>query len=148
MELFLIVLRNIFSDNFREVFNEKLIPLLVELSKQQTGMEYLITTLRYIAETSDSITMDDIEKKLVPLIEHEKRGGVMTLAETLRKEGEKKGRKEGRKEGEIKGKIELCQELLKDSLPKKLADSLKQEISELTKKLEELAFPKLQPAAV
>jgi len=84
--------------------------------------------------------MDDIEKKLVPLIEHEKRGGIMTIAETLRKEGEIKG--------EIKGKIEHCQELLKDSLPKKLADSLKQEISELTKKLEELAFPKLQPAAV
>jgi len=142
--LFLIALKNVYSKNFREIFYEKMVPLLVELSKQQTGMECLITILRYIAETSDAITIDDIEKKLVPLIEHEKRGGIMTLAETLRKEGEIKGRKEG----EIKGEIKLCQELLKDSLPKKLADSLKQKISELTKKLEDLTFPKLQPATV
>jgi len=87
--------------------------------------------------------MEDIENKLVPLIEYEKRGGIMTIAETFKR----KGKIEGKLEGKIEGKIEAYQKLLKDSLiPKKIADTLKQEILELTKKLEALAFPK--PRAV
>ncbi|MEA1969242.1 MAG: hypothetical protein U9N77_13630 [Thermodesulfobacteriota bacterium] len=86
-----------------------------------------MTTLKYIFEVSD-LTPADIEKKLIPAIEKNKRGEIMTLAEQFEKRGEKRG--------EIKGTIKTLQELQKKGLLAK--EIVEKQVSECHKKLKAL----------
>jgi len=81
-----------------------------------------------------------VEQKLVPLLEKQKRGDIMTIADRLRQEGEKKGetigKKTGIKKGALIGEIKLCKQLLNDDLVQpQLAEQLKARITELHEKL-------------
>lgn len=126
LQLFLGIMKNINSLRFKEHFI-KMLPLFVKLSNQKTGMGYLVTTLKYIFEVSD-LTPADIEKKLIPAIEKNKRGEIMTLAEQFEKRGEKRG--------EIKGTIKTLQELQKKGLLAK--EIVEKQVSECHKKLKAL----------
>jgi len=89
VRLFLTFLKHIFSDNHSILF-ERMIPLIVELAKTDRGMDYIRILLTYLCETSDSLSLQEVEQKLVPLLEKQKRGDIMTIADRLRQEGEKK----------------------------------------------------------
>ncbi len=131
VRLFLGVMRRIFSPDFSQHL-DRMLPLFAELSRKRTGMQYLETVLRYIYNVRDDIDPEKTEKKLVQVIDEDKKEGVMTVAEKLRKEGEKRGEKRGA----IYGKIELCQEFLAKGLLSK--DMAEQKIAELNRKLEKL----------
>lgn len=134
IRLYFTVKKYIHLPDFKKNF-VKMIPLFVELSKKQTGMEYLATVLRYIYDVRDDIEPKEIEAKLINAFDEDKKEDIMTAAERLRKEGEKRGEIKGEKRGEIKGKIEVYKELLANGLlPKKVAE---QKIAELNKKLNE-----------
>ncbi len=53
LRLFLGVMGHISSPRFGEAF-DRMVPLLVELSERETGMEHIETVLRYICNTSDA----------------------------------------------------------------------------------------------
>jgi len=132
LQLFLRIMKKIRSSEFKEEFLQ-MIPLFVKLSAQKTGMEYLMTTLKYIFEVSDLKSID-IEKKLIPAIEKDKRGEIMTLAEQFEQRGEKRGEKRG----EIKGAIKILQELLEKGLLAK--EVVEVQINEYNKKLKQLVL--------
>jgi hypothetical protein len=90
------------------------------------------TFARYLGKTLDSLNFEDVEQKLVPLLEKQKRGDIMTIADRLRQEGKKTGIKKWALIGEIK----LCKQLLNDDLVQpQLAEQLKARITELHEKL-------------
>jgi len=110
----------IFHPDFGKQF-DKLPSLFAELSKKQTGMEYIKTVLRYMHEVRDDIDPDEMETKLIRVMDKDKKEIIMTVAERLRKEGK------------IQGKIETYNELLADGfLSKEMVD---QKLAELNRKL-------------
>ena len=80
----------------------------------------------------DDIDPEDTQKKLIQVIDEDKKEGVMTAAEKLRKEGEKRGEKRG----EIWGEIKTYQELLASGLLSEAMVAPK--IAELNRELEKL----------
>ena len=127
IRLFLSVTRRIFHPDFGEHL-DRMLPLFAELSRKRTGMEYLETVLRYIYNVRDDIDLEETEAKLIQVIDADKKEGVMTVAERLRREGEIRG--------EIRGKIKICQEFLAGGLLSK--DMVEQKIAELNRELEKL----------
>ena len=120
--LFLSAMKWIFHPDFGKQF-DKLPSLFAELSKKQTGMEYIKTVLRYMHEVRDDIDPDEMETKLIRVMDEDKKEIIMTVAERLRKEGK------------IQGKIETYNELLADGfLSKEMVD---QKLAELNRKLKE-----------
>ncbi len=128
LQLFLKIMKTIKSSQFKDEFI-KIVPLFVKLSNQKTGMGYIMLTLKYLFETS-SLKPTDIEKKLLPVIEKEKRGAIMTLGEQFEKRGEKRG--------EIKGTIKTLQEFVNTGIFTK--DFVAKRIDECNQKLKELAL--------
>jgi hypothetical protein len=127
IRLYLSVVRRIFSPDFSQHL-DGMLPLFAELSRKRTGMQYLETVLRYIYNVRDDIDPEETEKKLIQAIDEDKKEGVMTVAERLRREGEIRG--------EILGKIQICQEFMANGLlPKDMAD---QKIAQLNRELEKL----------
>ncbi len=127
IRLYLSVVRRIFSPDFSQHL-DGMLPLFAELSRKRTGMQYLETVLRYIYNVRDDIDPEETEKKLIQVIDEDKKEGVMTVAERLRQEGEIRG--------EVRGKIELWQELLASGLLSK--DIADQKIAQLNRELEKL----------
>ena len=126
LRLFLSIMKWIALPNFGKQFDKHL-SLFAELSKKQTGMEYIETVLRYMYDVRDDIDPNETETKLVRVIDENKKEAIMTVAERLRKEGEIRG--------EIQGKIETYKELLADGfLSKEMVD---QKLAELNRKLKE-----------
>ncbi|MDM8523965.1 hypothetical protein QUF80_11410 [Desulfococcaceae bacterium HSG8] len=56
-----------------------MIPLLAELSRKETGMEYIETVLRYICHTSDALSWKDMETKLIQAFDEDRKGDIMTI---------------------------------------------------------------------
>ena len=77
----------IFHPNFEKHF-DKLLFLFAELSKKQTGMEYIETVLRYMYDVRDDIDPEETEAKLIRVMDEDKKEFIMTVAERLRKEGD------------------------------------------------------------
>ncbi|MDM8525776.1 Rpn family recombination-promoting nuclease/putative transposase [Desulfococcaceae bacterium HSG8] len=126
LRLFLMLVSKIFSPDFREEF-DRIIPLITELSRQETGMKYIETALRYIFHASDAFTLTELETELEKALDEDRKGVIMTIADELRMEGE------------IKGEIKAYQELLTQGLlPETVAERLKEKIAELTKELENI----------
>jgi len=97
-------------------------------------MDYIRILLTYLCDTSESLTMDDVEKKLLPLLDEKKGGEIMTLAERLIQKGKIEGKIEG-----IEGEIALCENLLQNELlHPQLADHLKTKMVELEEKLKNM----------
>lgn len=131
VRLFLSVMRRVFSPDFSQHL-DRMLPLFAELSSKRMGMQYLETVLRYIYSVRDDIDPEETEKKLIQVIDEDKKEGVMTVAERLRREGEIRGEERG----EVRGKIKLCQELLANGLLPK--DMVEQKIAQLNRELEKL----------
>ena len=96
--------------------------LFTELSRKKTGMEHIETVLRHICHTSDTLTREEMETKLVQAFDEDRKGDIMTIADELRMEGE------------IRGEIKTYQRLMDNGLiPRELAEK---KIAELSEKLE------------
>lgn len=132
LRLFLMIAGKIFSPGFPEEF-DKIAPLISELARKKTGMEYIETALRYVYNVVDAKDSGTIETKVINALDQDRGKDMTTIAEKFRMEGEIIGKEKG----EIKGKIETYQELLdKGILPREFAE---QKIGELRKKLEEIS---------
>lgn len=129
IRLFLHVMQHIFSPDFGNHF-DKTLPLFAELSRKQTGMEYLETVLRYVYNVRDDLDPKETETKLIRVIDEDKKEAIMTVAERLRKEGEVRGEIRG----EIKGEIKTYKKLLASGLLSK--EMVEQKLAELNQKLE------------
>ncbi|MDM8523018.1 Rpn family recombination-promoting nuclease/putative transposase [Desulfococcaceae bacterium HSG8] len=135
IRLFLSMMNGIFSPRFGGIF-DRMIPLLAELSRKETGMEYIETVLRYICHTSDALSWKDMETKLIQAFDEDRKGDIMTIADELRMEGEIRG--------EIRGEIKMCRELMeKGFIHREVAE---QKIAELSKKLEEITGVQIMSA--
>ncbi len=126
LRLFLSIMKQIFNPDFGQHF-DKLLSLFAELSKQETGMEYIETVLRYMYDVRDDIDSDETETKLIRVMDEDKKEVIMTVAERLRKEGEIRG--------EIRGEIKTYEELLASGLLSK--DMVDRKLAELNRKLKE-----------
>jgi predicted transposase YdaD len=92
-------------------------------------MQYLEKVLRYVYDVRDDVDPQEIESKIVRVIDEDKKGDIVTVAERLRREGEIRG--------EIQGEIKTYKDLLtKGILPQ---DMVAQKLEELNRKLEELS---------
>ncbi len=90
---------------FRPDYQERLpgiFALLRALLAQQTAMEYIETVLRYVLNTVENMSAEEVKSMLEQSLSAEKGELVMALAERLRNEGRQQGIVEG-----LLGAIEL-----------------------------------------
>ena len=80
--------------------------LLVELSEKQTVPQYFETLFRYIINTIDDVSVDELTDIVKDALSAKQGDMVMTLAEKLRKEGFEKGIQQGMQQGRQQGLIE------------------------------------------
>ncbi|HAO19387.1 MAG TPA: hypothetical protein DCQ37_02160 [Desulfobacteraceae bacterium] len=62
-----------------------------EAVESEGGLRFLEKILRYVSNTADSITRDELKNLVKESFSHEKGGLVMTIAEKMRKEGYRQG---------------------------------------------------------
>ena len=86
------MLTHIFDDDFENGLSE-VVPLLSELRKKDTGMEYIETVVKYILNTAIEISLEELNKK-AKNISSEGSEIIMTIAEKLVEEGREEGKKE------------------------------------------------------
>ena len=60
----LAVLRSIFDPDLQQELNG-LVDLIFQLSKQQTGLEYIRTILYYLSEATERVSREDLQKALL-----------------------------------------------------------------------------------
>jgi len=121
-------MQHIFSPDFGRRL-DAMLPLFAELSRKQTGIQYLETVLRYVYSVRDDLDPGETEIKLILAMGEDKKEDIMTVAERLRQEGEVRG--------EIRGEIKTYKELLASGLLSK--ELVEQKIAELNRKLEKVA---------
>jgi len=107
LRLFLKLISHIFDDNFEKGLGEVL-PLLSELRKKVTGMEYIETVVKYILNVGEEISLNELNKK-AKNISSEGSEFIMSIAEKLKEEG----------------RIETMQEMIEFSLELKFGMSSK-----------------------
>lgn len=97
----LLLLKYIFRADLRHRFGE-IISLLRAISERRTGLEYLEVILRYVANSAERMSEEELRQVVIEVIEE---GGELmpTLVEQWlergRQEGLERGREEGREEG-------------------------------------------------
>jgi len=87
----------IFIEDFHKVLSI-VIPLLIELEKQKTAMDYIVTVLTYIMSVYQEVSTFEELKQEVAKVSNEGREMVMTIAEQLLEEGKEEGRIENMQE--------------------------------------------------
>jgi predicted transposase/invertase (TIGR01784 family) len=121
LRVFLEIVSSFFRDDFEERFKDALI-LLEKLRKQQKGIEYFETVIRYIINAKESMGVNDL-KGIVKSISTERGEEVMTIAEQLKKEGEEET------------KLEIARRMLKKGMDvediKDITKLSKEEIKEI-----------------
>jgi len=131
LRLFITFLKHVFSDNHKIIF-DTMVPMISEMAQTDRGMDYIRILLTYICDTSDILTFDYIEKTLLPLLDEEKRGEIMTISEQFMQKG--------KMEGVIEGEIKSYKKMLKDKLINpNFVDQIKMKISELQEKLQNVS---------
>ena len=123
LRLFLKLISHIFDDDFENGLREVL-PLLSELRKRVTGMEYIETVVKYILNVGEEISLDELNKK-AKNISSEGSEFIMSIAEKLKEEGKKEGKKEG--------KIENMHEMIEFALDIKFGMSSKFLVKDIKK---------------
>lgn len=91
----MLIFKHIFDPDLREKL-PGFFSLMHDLLKQDTGLKYLETVLRYLFSTMDNITVDEIKNMVEQSLSEDKGGFIMTLAEQLRDEGYRRGIEEGK----------------------------------------------------
>jgi hypothetical protein len=70
-----------------------------EIIESEGGLRFLEKILRYLSNTADGITPDELKNMVKESFSQEKEGAFMTIAEILRKEGFEQGIQEGSRQG-------------------------------------------------
>ncbi|HAO23001.1 MAG TPA: hypothetical protein DCQ37_22650, partial [Desulfobacteraceae bacterium] len=65
--------------------------LMREITESEGGLRFLEKILRYLFNTADGITPDELKNMVKESLSQEKGGIIMTIAEILRKEGYEQG---------------------------------------------------------
>jgi hypothetical protein len=73
--------------------------LMREVVESRGGLRFLEKILRYLSSTANSVTRDELKNMVEESFSHEKGGLVMTIAETMRKEGYEHGIRKGVSQG-------------------------------------------------
>ena len=115
LRLFLKLISHIFYDDFENGLREVL-PLLSELRKRVTGMEYIETVVKYILNVGDEISLNELNKQAKDF-SSEGSEIIMTIAEKLKEEG----------------RIETMQEMIEFSLELKFGMSSKFLVKDIKK---------------
>jgi predicted transposase/invertase (TIGR01784 family) len=115
MDLF----RHIRDPDFIEYF-KRFLPLLAELGRRRTGLEYIETILRYVYHVRSGDEWEDVVDILLqsePLIQET---AMTTIAEMLIEKGKaagiEEGLKQGLSQGEMKGKLHEARSVLLELL--------------------------------
>ncbi|MFZ4662084.1 MAG: Rpn family recombination-promoting nuclease/putative transposase [Caldilineaceae bacterium] len=87
-----------------------ILQLLQELTRQQSGLEFLYTVLRYVSQTGRNVTAEDIRQAVVTVFPVEGAVLMATAAEQWLEQGKVLGKQEGKQEG-LMAAIELGLEL-------------------------------------
>lgn len=108
----LLTLKYIFRDELRERL-PGILGLLRELEQNSSGLDYVLTLLRYLAQGASTDRLDGEELRRV-VTQALSSGGqlMMTIAEQWVQEGWKAGLREGHQEGRQEGRQEALREAL------------------------------------
>ena len=109
----LLLFKHIFSDDLRDRVPE-LFELLKELLRQRTGIEAVLTVIRYLvnAPTADRMSYDDIKQALTEAFAEQGEELMMTIADTLIERGKQQGIQQGIQKGIIQNACEDVLEIL------------------------------------
>ncbi len=110
--------------------------LINDLLKQDTGLQYFETILRYLFSSIDNITENEVKEIIEKSLSDVKGDIIMTLAEKWRNEGYERGMRKGRQEGIKQGVQQGIREGLLEGI--ELAVTLKYGSSSDQQKLLEL----------
>ena len=113
LRIFLSLFKHIFDDDLFSHL-ENIFKLLKKLSyTDKSGLEYIELVLRYIMNTSDKPTTNELKEIVEKIISKDTGGTIMSLASQLIEEGRLEGRQEGRLEGRQEGRLEGILEAIK-----------------------------------
>jgi len=133
LKIFLKLISHIFDDDFDKGLREVL-PLLIELRKKTTGLEYIETVVKYILNIGEEISLSELDQKSKN-ISAEGSAVIMTIAEKIYHDGKEEGKEEGKIENMYE-MIEFALELKFGSKSKPFAKDIKK--IEDYEKLEEI----------
>jgi len=119
LRLFLKLISHIFDDDFDKGLREVL-PLLNELSKKITGLEYIETVVKYILNIGEEISLNELDQK-VKTISAEGSAVIMTIAEKIYHDGKEEG------------KVENMHEMIEFAMELKFGLSSKKIVQEINK---------------
>ncbi len=114
LKLFLKLISHIFDDDFDNGLRE-ILPLLIELRKKITGLEYIETVVKYILNIGEEISLSELDQKSKK-ISAEGSALIMTIAEKIYHDGKEEGKMEGKEEGREEGKMENMHEMIEFAL--------------------------------
>jgi hypothetical protein len=101
----LLLFKHIFDPQVRDKL-PAVLSLLVELSEKRSVSQYFETVFRYIINTIDQVSVDELTDIVKEALSAKQGEMVMTLAEKLRKERFEKGIEQGMQQGMQQGLIE------------------------------------------
>jgi predicted transposase/invertase (TIGR01784 family) len=107
----LLLLKYIMRDELRARLGD-IVSLLTELPKQESGLAYLETMLRYVMGSTDKISVEDLTQVVRQVLE-EGESVMPTIAEQLLEQGRVEGLKEGLEKGRQEGQREEAINLLR-----------------------------------
>ena len=98
----MLLLKHIFDRNVADKLPDIFL-LLKELSKQETGLQYFESLIKYVFSNVEDITTDDIQSIVSKTLPEDKGDIIMTLAEQLENKGLQKGLQQGLEQGLLEG---------------------------------------------
>lgn len=124
MRVALLALKYILQDELPAKLRE-IMELMVTLSRQETGLEYLETVLRYLAGAGSQLAEGELRSAVESSFEE--RGGTLraTIAEKWFEEGLQEGLREGQQQGLQEGLQEELQRGLQQGIREGLLDGIK-----------------------
>jgi len=111
----LLLMKHIFRDDLEERLPEILV-LLRDLAEQKTGLEYLETMLRYVAQGTDRVSEKGLRKAVETALAAEGGRTMRTLAEKWLEQGREQGLKQGMEQGLQQGMQQGMQQGLREGL--------------------------------
>ncbi len=108
------VMRAIFDPRLRDEL-DNLLALVLQLSRQQTGLEYIRTVLYYLSNATDRVPRKDLEQAL---LRQEKEGKeiMATIAQEYIQEGYRQGMERGVERGMERGMLAARKEIARQLL--------------------------------
>jgi predicted transposase/invertase (TIGR01784 family) len=100
LQVGLLLLKYIWQDDVRDRL-EGMLDLLRELGRQETGLEYIRTVLRYVSAATDKLTAAELEEIVIEAFT-EGENLMPTIAEQWIEQGRTEGREEGQREAELR----------------------------------------------